>query len=117
MAKTRENIPEAVCPECGGHYHGWALLEAKNQTCPKCGAKLELVSKHPTTDNFSTMAQVIGHRFCINPRVVERWLEKKRYGVEDFNTIIDEINGDFEHWLAEVLECSKGVRQDRGQNV
>jgi len=117
MTEKRGNIPEGICPECGIHYYGWALTQPEHQNCQKCGARLELVSKHPTTDNFSTMAQVIGHRFCINPRVVERWLEKKEYGVEDFNTIINEINGDFEHWLAEVLECSEGVRQDRGQNV
>ena len=40
MAKKRGDMPEAVCPECGGHYHGWALLEAKHQTCLKCGEKL-----------------------------------------------------------------------------
>jgi len=113
MPKKRGDMPEAICPKCGAHYYGWALTQPEHQNCPKCGAKLELVSKHPTTDNFSTMAQVIGHRFCVNPQAVERWLEKKGYGVEDFTQVINQINNNFEHWLAEVLECSKDIRQDR----
>jgi len=59
------------------------------------------------------MAGVIGRRFGMNPQVVERWLEKKGYGVEDFNTIIDKTNDDFGHWFAEILECSKDVKQER----
>ena len=77
--------------------------------------KLELISKQNNmsipTDTFATMAGVIGRRFRMNPQVVERWLEKKGYGVEDFNTIIDKTNDDFGHWFAEILECSKDVKQ------
>ena len=40
------NIPEAVCPKCGYHYYGWALLQPEHQTCSNCGGKLELVQKN-----------------------------------------------------------------------
>jgi len=32
-------IPQAICPQCGAQYTGWAL-EHKAQTCEKCGTKL-----------------------------------------------------------------------------
>jgi len=28
------------CPNCGSSYRGWALTEARHQTCPKCGSAL-----------------------------------------------------------------------------
>ncbi len=40
--KKGSNMPEARCPKCGKHYHGWALLNPERQTCPKCGTKLEI---------------------------------------------------------------------------
>ncbi len=40
--KKGSNMPEARCPKCGKHYHGWSLLDPKHQICPKCGAKLEI---------------------------------------------------------------------------
>lgn len=60
-------------------------------------------------DTFGTMSDVIAHRFCINPEAVKRWLERNGYGVEDFGEVISKINSNFEHWLVEVIECSKGV--------
>jgi len=33
---------EARCPKCGYHCYGWALTEPEEQTCPKCGTKLEI---------------------------------------------------------------------------
>lgn len=114
--KKSGDIPEARCNKCGHHAYGWALLQPEHQTCPKCGGKLKLV-KHPTADTFTTMAEVIGHRCCVNPEVVERWLEKKGYGVDRFSEVINEVNTNFELWLAEILECSKGVKQERRKNV
>jgi DNA-directed RNA polymerase subunit RPC12/RpoP len=31
---------EGVCPRCGRLYYGWALLQPRNQSCPKCGVGL-----------------------------------------------------------------------------
>lgn len=31
------------CPKCGFCCGGWALRNPENQTCPKCGAKLEIM--------------------------------------------------------------------------
>ncbi len=33
---------EGKCPKCGTYYCGWALLNPRHQTCPKCGGGLEL---------------------------------------------------------------------------
>ena len=33
---------EGKCPKCGAHYMGWSLLNPRHQTCPKCGAGLEI---------------------------------------------------------------------------
>ena len=31
---------EGKCLKCGRMYYGWALLEPRNQSCPKCGVGL-----------------------------------------------------------------------------
>jgi ribosomal protein S27AE len=31
---------EGKCPNCGAFYFGWALLQPRNQSCPKCGVGL-----------------------------------------------------------------------------
>ena len=33
---------EGKCPKCGTHRFGWALLNARYQTCPACGAGLDI---------------------------------------------------------------------------
>ena len=33
---------EGRCPKCGTRRIGWALLNPRHQTCPKCGAGLEI---------------------------------------------------------------------------
>ena len=33
---------EGKCPKCGTHRIGWALRNARHQTCPKCGVGLEI---------------------------------------------------------------------------
>ena len=58
-------------------------------------------------DTFGAMADVIAHRFCINPEAVKRWLERNGYGVEDFSEVISRINSNFEHWLAQVIESAQ----------
>jgi len=37
------------CPNCGALYFGWALLQPRNQSCPKCGVGLLI-----TEDNKKT---------------------------------------------------------------
>jgi predicted nucleic-acid-binding Zn-ribbon protein len=31
---------EGICPKCGRRSYGRALLQPRNQSCPKCGAGL-----------------------------------------------------------------------------
>ncbi len=33
---------EGKCSKCGTYRIGWSLLNPRNQTCPKCGAGLEI---------------------------------------------------------------------------
>ena len=33
---------EGKCPKCGTSYHGWALLNPRHQSCPRCGVGLEI---------------------------------------------------------------------------
>ena len=35
-------VPSAVCPNCGSHHHGWALLNPRHQACPNCGTGLKI---------------------------------------------------------------------------
>ncbi len=34
---------EGICPKCGLYRVGWALRNARHQTCPKCGVGLEIM--------------------------------------------------------------------------
>ena len=34
---------EGKCPKCGYYCLGWALLNPRHQTCPKCGTGLEII--------------------------------------------------------------------------
>ncbi len=36
---------EAICPQCGIHYCGWALQTLAEPRCNKCGVPLELVQE------------------------------------------------------------------------
>jgi len=33
---------EGRCPKCGYRCYGWVLRFPRNQSCPKCGAALEI---------------------------------------------------------------------------
>ncbi len=33
---------EGQCPKCGTCYCGWALLNPRHQSCPRCGVGLEI---------------------------------------------------------------------------
>lgn len=33
---------EGRCPKCGTRFIGWALLNPRHQTCPRCGSGLEI---------------------------------------------------------------------------
>ncbi|AGG05789.1 MULTISPECIES: hypothetical protein [Dehalococcoides] len=46
-------IPEAVCTKCGGHYHGWALLNARHQSCAQCGGKLVITTEDEIIQGYS----------------------------------------------------------------
>jgi hypothetical protein len=35
-------VPESTCSKCGTRRIGWALRNPRYQTCPKCGAALEI---------------------------------------------------------------------------
>ena len=40
--KIGSSTPQVDCPKCGTHLIGWALRNARHQTCSKCGARLEI---------------------------------------------------------------------------
>jgi hypothetical protein len=45
---------EGRCLRCGIRRVGWALLNPRNQTCPKCGAGLEITQDgRPITTGYS----------------------------------------------------------------
>jgi uncharacterized OB-fold protein len=45
---------EGKCPKCGYHCFGWALRSPRNQTCPECGAGLEITEEgHKTITGYS----------------------------------------------------------------
>lgn len=37
-------VLEGKCPKCGTHRIGFALRNPRHQTCPKCGAGLEITN-------------------------------------------------------------------------
>ena len=44
---------EGKCPKCGNQYHGWALLNPRGQTCPRCGVGLEITEDGHTYKGYS----------------------------------------------------------------
>jgi len=38
-----KDMLEGRCRKCGTHLLGWALLNPRNQSCPKCGRALEIM--------------------------------------------------------------------------
>jgi len=58
------------------------------------------------------IAEVVGHRFCLQPKAVRRWMDKNQ--VYDLNEIIDRSN-DFETFLSEILKGGDWhERQNKG---
>jgi len=55
----RCSLYEAICPECGKRYRGWALRNPLKQFCPECGAYLlilycgKIIKKASTSDSTS----------------------------------------------------------------
>ena len=39
---------EGKCPKCGRQFYGWALLQPRNQSCPKCGVGLLITENGKT---------------------------------------------------------------------
>ena len=37
---------EAICPNCGAHYYGWALINPIAQKCDKCGSTLKVKNEY-----------------------------------------------------------------------
>jgi hypothetical protein len=45
---------EGKCPKCGTDYHGWALLNPRHQSCPRCGVGLEITEgSHRVSGGYS----------------------------------------------------------------
>lgn len=42
-------MPQAICPECGNQYFGWALLNPKHQRC-SCGCALVVINNDQIID-------------------------------------------------------------------
>jgi hypothetical protein len=44
---------EAICPNCGAHYYGWALVNPDFQKCAKCGNPLQIINEYLPPRNCS----------------------------------------------------------------
>ena len=56
---------EGKCLKCGTRFVGWALLSPRNQTCPRCGAGLEITEDgHRVYQGYSPFT---AERYLINP--------------------------------------------------
>ncbi len=44
---------EGRCPRCGTIYRGWALRNPRGQSCPRCGAALEITEDGHTYKGYS----------------------------------------------------------------
>ncbi len=45
---------EGCCPRCGIYRVGWALLNPRHQTCPKCGEGLKITENgQPVATGYS----------------------------------------------------------------
>jgi hypothetical protein len=47
---------EGKCPNCGLVVFGWALRFPRNQTCPKCGAALDITEDGKAVSGYSPFA-------------------------------------------------------------
>ena len=56
---------EAKCVKCGVCYRGWALLNPRHQTCPKCGTKLTVTEGGRKA--FEGYSPFDAERLSINP--------------------------------------------------
>ena len=55
---------EGKCSKCGTYRIGWSLLNPRNQTCPKCGAALEITEDgHKISSGYSPFT---AERYFIN---------------------------------------------------
>ena len=69
---------EGTCPKCGAYYHGWALLNPRHQSCPKCGVGLEITEDGERL--FIGYSPFTGERYFINPTNVPSSLDKDKDG-------------------------------------
>lgn len=44
---------EGKCPKCGSRYRGWAMLNPRHQTCPRCGTALEITDGETVIEGYS----------------------------------------------------------------
>jgi len=75
---------EAVCPNCGAGYCGWALREPQYNVCPICGAPL-------TSDQNGSSAPYLDIGEVPPPRLPFPIHYSQRYGLF-FPFVIDEID-------------------------
>jgi len=55
---------EGKCPKCGTYRVGWSLLNPRHQTCPTCGAGLEITEDgHRVATGYSPFT---AERYRIN---------------------------------------------------
>jgi len=72
---------EGICPKCGTHRYGWALMNPRYQTCPKCGAGLEILEDgHKIAKGFSPFTaeriDVKRHADTHTPRIKNKKKDK-----------------------------------------
>jgi len=72
---------EGICPKCGTHRYGWALMNPRYQTCPKCGAGLEILEDgHKIAKGFSPFTaeriDVKQHTDTHTPRIKNKKKDK-----------------------------------------
>ncbi len=56
---------EGKCPKCGTHRIGFALRNPRHQTCPKCGAGLEITNGGRRI--FKGYSPFTAERYLISP--------------------------------------------------
>ncbi len=56
---------EGKCPKCGTHRIGFALRNPRHQTCPKCGAGLEITNGARRI--FKGYSPLTAERYLISP--------------------------------------------------
>ncbi|MFC1892942.1 hypothetical protein ACFLYR_02740 [Chloroflexota bacterium] len=44
---------EGKCPKCEGCYRGWALINPRHQSCPRCGVGLEITDGDRVFSGYS----------------------------------------------------------------